>query len=243
MTERAPLGKRAAAWAVARLIERSLHRAFRRVVWAGPEPWATGALDPDRPLVLYANHHGFYDGYLLWLLARRALGRPALLWMRDWERTPLFGPLGALPFPPGDGEAERAQRLATVRATARRLGTRPPPVFLYFPEGELRSPDAGLAAFPTERFIRLARLLPNAVQWWPVGLRVTWWSEDRPTALLAGGTPHDAPTGDEHARLAATLGGLRAAQPGTGLVLLDGTPSAHERWDLARLAPLFRRWT
>jgi hypothetical protein len=39
------------------------------------------------------------------------------------------------------------------------------------------------------------------------------------------------------------LGALRAARPGDGRVLLDGRPSAAERWDLSRLAPLFRRWT
>ncbi len=233
-------GKRAAAWAVSRLIERSVYRAFRRVVWVGP--WAEDRLDATRPVALYANHHGFHDGYLLWLLARR-LGRPPVIWMSEWERTPLFGPLGALPFPHGEDAPARRQRLATIRETERRLGSAPPALFLYFPEGELRPPDAGLGTFPADRLARLARLLPAAVQWWPVGLRVTWWGEDRPTALLTGGAPHDAPTGDERTRLADTLGALRSARPGTGRLLFDGAPSADERWDLSRLAPLFRRWT
>lgn len=239
MTRRPPLGKRVAVWSVSRLIERSLRAAFRRLVWIGTKPWTDGSLDPDRPLILYANHHGFHDGYLLWWLATRSLHRPPMLWMNEWERTPLFGPLGALPFPPDD---ER-QRLATIRETARRLRGTPPPVFLYFPEGELRAPDTGLADFSPDRFTRLARLFPDTVQWWPVGLRVTWWGEDRPTALMTGGAPHDTPTGDEHARLADTLGAVQSVQPGAGHLLLDGTKSAHERWDLSLLAPLLRRWT
>lgn len=235
------LGKRLAVAFVDRLIERELRRTFRRLVWVGPEPWAgpTPALSPSRPLVVYTNHHSFHDGYFLWLLTRRMLDRPPLLWMNEWERTPLFGPLGALPFPKDDS----AQRLRTMRETARRLRDRPDHVFLYFPEGELRSPDAGVAEFSPSTFSRLAKLLPPATQWWPVGIHVTWWGEDRPTVLLGGGTPHDAPQGDERDRLRAVLDALRAARPGIGRTVLDGRPSAHERWNLALLAPLLRRWT
>jgi hypothetical protein len=238
-SENGSLGRRAAAALVARLILRSLRQSFRRVVWVGPEPWRGGGLSPERPLVLYTNHHSFYDGYLLWLLARRVLDRPPLLWMNEWERTPLFGPLGTLPFPPD----APSQRLATIRETARRLRRRPEHVFLYFPEGELGPPDAGVAPFPPEAFGRLARLFPDGTQWWPVGIHVTWWGEDRPTALLGGGPPHDTPTGEERAHLERVLDTLRTVRPGTGRLLLDGHPSAHERWDLSRLAPLFRRWT
>jgi hypothetical protein len=159
--------------------------------------------------------------------------------MNEWARTPLFGPLGTLPFPTDD----QRQRLATIRETARRLQNHPEHTFLYFPEGELGPPDAGVAAFSPDAFGRLARLFPDATQWWPVGIHVTWWGEDRPTALLSGGTPRNAPTGEERGYLTDVLDTLRAVRPETGRVLLDGRPSAHERWDLSRLAPLFRRWT
>lgn len=234
---RSSLGRRLAARLVERMIGRDLRRTFRRVTWLGPGP--EGVPDPARPLVLYTNHHSFHDGYFLWLLAVRTLGRPALLWMNDFERIPLFGPLGTLPFPPDDDH----RRVATIRETARRLRADPSHVFLYFPEGTLRPPDAGLGDFGGGAFARLARLFPADTQWWPVGIRVTWWGEDRPSVLLAGGTPHDAPDGRERERLHALLGDLKAARPGDGRILLDGAKSAHERWDLARLTPLFRRWT
>ncbi len=221
------------------MIRRDLRQTFRRLVWVGPEPWTEGTLAPNRPLVLYTNHHSFHDGYFLWWLTHHTLARPPILWMNEWERIPLFGPLGTLPFPTDD----RAQRLATIRETARRLHADPARVFLYFPEGELRPPDAGLGEFDAGAFARLARLFPADAQWWPVGMRVTWWGEDRPTGLLTGGPPHDAPDGDERSHLQALLAELQAVRPGAGRTLLDGTASAHERWNLAALAPLFRRWT
>ncbi len=239
--EEAPLGKRVVVALVERMIERTLRRTFRRIVWVGPEPWhgPKAVLSPNRPLVAYANHHSFHDGYLLWLLARRVMDRRPLLWMNEWEQTPLFGPIGALPFPKGDP----AQRLSTIRETVRRLRDRSEHVFLYFPEGELGPPDAGVAAFAPSAFGRLADLLPDAAQWWPLGIHVTWWGEDRPTVLLGGGAPHDAPTGDERERIEGTLSMLRDAPPGMGRMLLDGRPSANERWNLSLLAPLLRRWT
>ncbi len=229
-------GKRLARRTVAGLIRRTLRRDFRRVVWVG----GRGPTLPEgRPAVVYLNHHTFQDGYLLWLLTHRVLRRPTVLWMEDWDRAPLFGPLGVLPFPPDD----RRQKLATVRETARRLRADPRTLFLYFPEGDLRPPDLGLGPFDAERFERLARLLPPETLWWPAALRLTWWGEDRPTALMAAGEPHEAPDGRERERLEALLARLHDVRPGEGTVLLEGQPSPHERWDLSRLAPLFRRWT
>ena len=218
---------------------RTLRGTFRRVVWVGPPP----ALPPGAPVVLYANHHGFHDGYLLWWLVGRTLGRPALVWMEAWDQVPLFGPIGALPFPPDDP----ARRLRTIRTTARRMAADPATVLFLFPEGDLRPPDAGLGPFRAD-LPRLARLLPPGTQWWPVALRTTWWGEDRPTALLTADPPHPAPDGGEADRLAALLARLAATRPadvahGRARLLLDGRRSPAERWDLSRLAPLFARWS
>ncbi|NNF57866.1 MAG: acyltransferase [Rhodothermaceae bacterium] len=232
------MGARLARRLVDRLIRRDLQRTFRRVVWlSGVE-----AL-PDGPLVVYANHHSFYDGYLFWLLVRHTLRRPLVIWMEEWDLAPLFGPIGVLPFPAEDA----LRRTTTIRETARRLAADPRTVLLLFPEGDLRPPDQGLGAFRAD-LDRLARVLPEAVRWQPLGIHLTWWGEDRPTALLSTSPPHDAPDGKEADRLRAALDATRAVSPAVlqenrARLLLDGQPSVHERWDLRALAPLFRRWT
>ncbi len=217
---------------VAWIIKRSLRRTFRRVCWVGAWP----SLPEAKPVVLYANHHSFYDGYLLWYLARHHLGRATVTWMEDWDRFPFFAALGALPFPPGDA----VRRAATVRRTARRLRTHPGTAFIYFPEGLLHPPEDGLAPFSTLPLERLARLLPPCT-WWPVALHVTWWGESHPTALLAGGTPHDALAGDEWERLNAVWHALRSTRPAETTLLLEGRSSPQETWNFSLLKHLFER--
>ena len=239
MSAPSSLPARLARRATEALILRDLRRSFRRVVWIGdgPEP------PENRPVVLYANHHSFYDGYLLWLLVRSALGRPPVLWMEQLQQAPLFGPVGALPFPPDDDR----QRFRTIRETARRLREEPQTILLFFPEGKLRATDLGLGPFQTN-FRQLARLLPDNTLWWPVALRATWWGEDRPTALLTSANPLETPSGHEREDLQTLLDDLSNISPaimqeGGARLLLDDRKSAEERWDLSRLAPLFRRWT
>lgn len=214
------------------IIERSLRQTFRRVCWVGALP----SLPETMPVVLYANHHSFYDGYLAWYLARHTLHRPTVTWMEDWDRFPFFAAQGAYPFPADDP----ARRAATMRRTARRLRTHPDSLFIYFPEGILHPPEEGIASFSSLPLDRLARLLPPCT-WWPVAIHVTWWGESRPTALLAGGTPHTAITGDEHTRLSERWHALRSAPPETTTLLLDGHHSPQETWNFSLLHRLFER--
>jgi 1-acyl-sn-glycerol-3-phosphate acyltransferase len=225
----------------ARTIRRDLAGSLRRVVWVGSGPPADPA--PGRPLVLYANHHVFHDSYLLWHLLTQTLRRPFVVWMEAWDRAPLFSPLGALPFPADDAAA----RVRTLRETARRMAADPRTALLLYPEGGMRPPEAGIGPFRAD-LPRLARLLPVDAAWCPAGVRMTWWGESRPTALLHLGAAHGAPDGAEPGRLAAALARLDGARPedlaaGRAALLLDGAVGAEERWDLSALAPFFRRWT
>ena len=233
-----PLGARLARRGATRLIVGDLRKTFRRVVWLGAPP-----APPPGPLVIYANHHVYADSYLLFHLITQVLERPFTVWMEAWDRVPLFGPVGALPFPEHDARA----RVRSVRETARRMAGDARTALLLYPEGTMGVPEAGLAAFKAD-LPRLARLLPPDVSWWPVAVKTSWWGESRPTALLTAGDPHAAPDGAEPDRLRAALSRLDDARPadldtGHAHVLLDGTPGPDERWDLSPLAPLFRRWT
>ena len=215
-------------------------RAFRRVVGVGGIETDPA---PGRPLVLTANHHVYADSFLLWHLITQVWRRPMVVWMEAWDRAPLFGPVGALPFP--DDDARR--RVRTMRETARRMVADPRTALYLYPEGHMRVPEDGLGPFRAD-LPRLARVLPEAVGWAPVGIHTSWWGESRPTAVLALGALHDAPEADAPARLGAALDAACAARPadladGTASLLLDGRPGPDERWDLSRLAPLYERWT
>ena len=233
------LGARLARRFAERTIRAEL-RGLRRVVGVGgieADP------APGRPLVLYANHHVYPDSFLLWHLVTQVWDRPMIVWMEAWDRAPLFGPVGALPFP--DGDARR--RVRTMRETARRMAADARTALYLYPEGAMRVPDDGLGPFRAD-LARLGRVLPDTVAWVPVGIHAAWWGESRPTGVLALGEAHDTPDGDEPARLAAALDAARAARPadletGAARLLLDGPPGADERWDLSRLAGLFERWT
>ena len=120
---------------VERILRRSLAEAFRRVVLVG-DPVDS---DPGRPVVLYANHHYFHDSFLLWLVLR-SFGRTSVSWMAEWDRVPLFAPVGARPFPPDDP----ARRATTIRATARSFVSNPAIGLIYFPEGVLHQASNGI---------------------------------------------------------------------------------------------------
>lgn len=217
---------------VTTLMRYELRRTFRRVCWVGEEP----ALPANTPVVVYANHHHFYDGHLLWLLTRR-LDRPGLTWMADWDRFPFFAAVGAHPFPPGDP----ARRRVTMRRTARHFRERPCTMLVYFPEGVLHAPEEGLLPFPPGAFDRLGRLFPDA-WWWPVALHVSWWGDAFPTALLTGGAPHATPDGDEHDRLERLWRGLRRERPTSTTTLMEGRRSPSDPWNFSFARRFFEQY-
>ena len=234
------LGSRVARRFAERIVASDLRSVLRRVVWAGERVEDPA---PGRPLVLYANHHYFLDSYLLWHLTTQVLRRPMLVWMEAWDRAPLFGPAGALPFPANDAR----QRVRTVRETARRMERDSRTTLILYPEATIDVPEAGVRPFRAD-LPRVAHVLPEAAVWWPVGVRLTWWGERLPTAVLGAGAAHEHVEGAEADRLTAVLDRLREVRPehlasGGAHVLLEGSPGADERWDLARLAPFFRRLT
>lgn len=216
------------------MLLRDLRKAFRRVCWIGPMP----DLCADLPVVLYANHHNYYDGHLLWLVVDRLLGRSPTLWMADWDQFPFFAPSGALPFPPADAR----RRSATIRRTVRCFREQPETVLIYFPEGRLHVPEEGVHPFEKHTFARLDRLFPEKL-WWPVALHVTWRGEAHPTAFLTGGTPHARACGEEPQRLRGLLDRLRSPEPpAPAQLLLEGRKDPSERWDFSFTAPFFERY-
>ena len=114
---------------VSQMMMSSLKKGFRRICWVGPLP----TFPEDLPIVAYANHHTFYDGYVLWLMAKVLLERDLILWMEEWDHFPFFAAVGAYPFPKDDA----ARRLTTIRQSTKRLTQNPNMCLAYFPEGKL----------------------------------------------------------------------------------------------------------
>lgn len=218
---------------VSRLILNSLRKAFRRICWVGETP----QLDPEKPVVVYANHHTFYDGYVLWLMSVNLLDRSPMTWMAEWDKFPFFGAVGAYPFPPDDAK----ERLRTIRQTSRRLRTDPRTLLFYFPEGVLHAPEEGIHPISSTDMVRLDRILPEK-QWWPVAIHLTTRGESLPTLQLFGGEPHAKIDGNETQRLQRCLDTLRNKAQPCSHVLLEGAKGPEESWSFSVFGPWFRRY-
>jgi hypothetical protein len=198
-----------------------------------------GLYDPSCPVILFANHHYWWDGYLgYWLI--RAWGYRAIAWMEAYRRFPPFGTLGALPFPPDDPVA----RACAVRRTVQILRTEPA-ALLLFPEGVLHGDTERL--LPFQRSLHwLACRVPQATLL-PLAIHIEPSYHQYPRAYLSVGAPFQSASTDETAWLAEAAGAVetllrqtradaRAAltddeHAAQGFqVLLQGTRSIHERF-------------
>lgn len=206
---RGPLGA-----LVERLLRSGVRRGFHTVWWRPP-------MEPlPRPSVLVANHHGWFDGHLLFLAVRR-LGIPTVLWVERLREFPFFAAVGAMPFP----KEEPAQRAATIRRTVRWM--RQGGCLALFPEGELHRPPDLL---PMGRSLGLLQRLVPEAPLVPVAIRYEMGIHQRPEAWLSFGAPQE-PCG-----IAASLGSMLADRGLAGFeVLARGTPDDDEKWRLPLL--------
>ena len=218
---------------VSRIMISSLKKGFRRICWVGPQP----QFPKNLPIIAYANHHTFYDGYVMWLLGQELLGRESMLWMEEWSRFPFFATVGAYPFPSDDNK----RRLSTIRKTAKRMDANPDSYLIYFPEGILHPPERGILPIDFQNLQRLDRIFPDKY-WWPVSIHMTTRGETLPTLLLSGGKPHQLATGNETANLEAGLDFLQSEAHLCSRVLLEGKKSDDENWDMSFMAGWFERY-
>ena len=146
------------------IIRRSLENGLHGV-------WAKGDWDalPPGGLIIAANHHSWWDGYLLWLVKRRT-NRPICLLMegRQLERFRFFRYWGAI---------DRRE----VREALRRLERGD--LLFIFPEGRLE---------PTGKVVNVHRGLEflatrAAVPIYPLALRVVVRGAQHPEAFVVLG--------------------------------------------------------
>lgn len=155
---------RAVALVLPFLMARSLRRGLHGV-------YAKGAWDrlPPSGVLLAANHHSWWDLYLVWLVGH-ALERPigGLIKPETLRQFPFFRPLGAVPT-------------TELRTVLRRLAEGR--VFVVFPEGELRPAGPVGALGPGLAFLARRARVPV----YPVAIRAVMRGAERPEVFLVLG--------------------------------------------------------
>ena len=199
-----------------------------------------GLYDPSCPVILFANHHYWWDGYLgYWFI--RAWGRRMVVWMESYRRFPPFGAIGALPFPPDDPMA----RARTVKRSVQALRTEPATALLLFPEGTLHSDTERL--LPFQRSLHwLACRAPQATLL-PLAIHIEPSYHQYPRAYLSVGAPFQSAATEPTDWLAEAAGAVETLLRQTRIdaraaltdeqhaargfqVLLQGALSIHERF-------------
>jgi len=217
---------------VDRMIRRSVRRSFRGVYWIPP------ATPVAQPAIFVPNHHGWHDGYVMYL-ALRQLGLVGIHdWIAEYDAFPLFGKIGGMPFPANDP----SRRASTIRRTIRHMKDEGHSLLL-FAEGVLHRPPK-LMPFGKSLDL-LVRQVPNAVVI-PVGIRYEHAMHERPECYVNFGAPMEAgPEIGRRTRLevAALLDRIAATlivSPESFSELHEGTRDVNERMSL-RALPVIRR--
>lgn len=205
------------------MIQRTVRKTFRNVYWQGP------ARPIEAPAILFANHHGWHDGYLMYHLVK-ALQIHAVDWIEEFDVFPLFSKVGGMRFPKADSTA----RAAAIRRTIRLMKDDRRSLVL-FAEGKLhRGPEL----LPFGKALPfLIKNVPN-VSLVPVAIRYWQGVHERPEAWIRVGEPVTPGTAETlRTELVGVLSRLDSAiaQEEHFDVLASGTKSVNEKWDMRRI--------
>lgn len=149
-----------------------------------------GAVEPDFPVILVANHESWWDGFLVrevqrWL--RPESRYHAVMLRRELDHRPFLRLLGGIGVEPGSLPSGRA----LLRAMARLRCADPTAVLAYFPQGTVR-PTSPRPLHFRGGVIRVAEALaPVTVL--PVGIRLVSGVTPLQEAFLSVGEPLAVP--------------------------------------------------
>jgi 1-acyl-sn-glycerol-3-phosphate acyltransferase len=192
--------------------------------------WLRGMLPGgSAPLVVYANHGSFWDGFVAHQLCRAGgWDGYCMMEQRMLARYRFLAALGAFSIRRLDARST----LETFRY-ARRLLAVPRRAVFMFPEGELRPGPA--LPLRLERGVEVLARLAGA-RCVPLAIRYVFLEDERPDVLLAIGEAHPAaPLREMRTRLEALLESVLEARDTTGFRrLVRGRRSVAARWDAVR---------
>jgi 1-acyl-sn-glycerol-3-phosphate acyltransferase len=169
-------------WYSQRLMRRHFHSLAvdtRQLVWPGGEP-------PSEPVILFANHPGWWDPIIGMLLSRRFFSQHRLYAPIDAAALKRYQVLSKLGFYGIDLSSR--QGAAQFLSTSNAILASPKGSIWLTPEGrfcDVRDHDAGLMPGLTHLVARH----PNA---WvvPFAIEYVFWEERLPEALVRFGSPH-----------------------------------------------------
>jgi hypothetical protein len=232
------LASRHDPWARA-LFDPYLRRLFRRHFHAlrllGEDPRP----DPALPLLIVPNHSSWWDGFFLYFLNARLLGRRLHLMMLEeqLQRFPFFRRIGAFGIRPGSRSAVAAALDYSVSVLAD-----PANALCLFPQGRMTHPAARPLGF-RPGLGRILRRHGGPLALLPLAMACDFYEDQRPEALFLFDRCHRLQPGAHPAMdwLEQRVAGLleqtgRAAQAREpGRILLSGRRQLSESW--ARRGP------
>lgn len=200
----------------------------RKVSGAFRGLWARGALPEGGGLLVYANHPGFWDGFVVHQLARAA-GWDAYALMEEpmLARYRFLARIGAFSVRPGEPASARE----SLRYAGELLG-RPRSSVFVFPEGRLHP---GATPLPLHRGVELLSRRSGA-RCLPIAIRYAVFEHELPDVLVELGAPHDPePLEGFERRLRELCDRVaRAPSPEGFRLLVRGRRGVAERWDAVR---------
>lgn len=202
-------------WAWSSYVRWKLRRTFRGL-------WVRGALPADEPVVLYANHTNFWDGFVGHAVVEAA-GRVGYAMMEEQNlaRFRFLRRLGAFSVRRGSASSAR-ESLRHAGKLLRGAGA----TVLIFPQGKL---EPFSAPFELERGAELLARWAK-VRCVPMAIRYAMFEHEAPDVLVALGEAHAAiDTGEMAARLDALRGSLvSVTRPAELTLQLPGRRSVAE---------------
>ncbi len=205
-----------------------------RVLGKLPDP-----IDPDRPVVGFANHSSWYDPLFFLVLSRRLFPHHLAYGPMDAEALKKYGFMRKIGiFGVEKGSARGAARFLQVsRGLLARKGT----ALWLTPQGEFADVRVRPPKFQSG-IAHLARNCNAVLQ--PFAIELVFWNESRPEALVHFGAPIDT-SGTEldndgwNARLEGVLAGLQdelavaamARDPDMFTTFIDGTTGTNYIYD------------
>lgn len=204
------------------MIRRSVRKRFHTIHWIPP------SFEVKPPCIFVPNHHGWFDGYLMFHVVTQ-LGIRTLDWIQEFDAFPLFAKIGGMPYPLNDLK----RRSSTVKRTIRLMREQDWSLLL-FAEAHLHYPP-DLLDFG--RALEVVADKVPGVQVIPVGIRYEMAMHERPEAFISFGQPVESGDGLAARTREAVRLVLEEMKPGANdfQVLAKGTLDVNERWDMRRI--------